>query len=219
MKCPSCKKENIDGVKFCKYCGSPLAGSYKTCANGHNYESNLSNCPFCPSSDYEKTMMDNSTNIRTIRASGSISDKTIIDTSAPTLSKSGSFTDNHEKTVIFNPDKTTQNSNSILPVAQRKLVAWLVTYDINPNGTDFRIFEGRTKIGKHRNNDIVINQSGVSDEHAVLLYREIDKKFVIQDSLSTNGTFVNKALIDEKVTLHNDDIITLGKVNLKLKII
>jgi len=50
-----------------------------------------------------------------------------------------------------------------------------------------------------------------------LLYR--DDTFILQDMLSTNGTFVNEEPIDDKVVLKNDDIIRVGSINLKLKTI
>ncbi len=214
MKCNSCKRENSDGVKFCKFCGSPLGGSYLTCVNGHNYESHHSKCPFCPSTDYEKTIMD-----KPAMMDISNTDKTIIDVSKPTLTKQESFQQNSDKTVIYNPEKSTGTTQENIQGVQRKLVGWFVTYDINSNGTDYRIYEGRTKIGKGRNNDMVINQAGITDEHAILLYRPLDKKFIIKDNLSTNGTFVNDQLIEDNFTLTNDDVVRIGKVNLKLKII
>jgi pSer/pThr/pTyr-binding forkhead associated (FHA) protein len=93
----------------------------------------------------------------------------------------------------------------------------LVTYDINPAGVDFKLFVGRHKIGGGNNNDIVIQQPGVSEGHAILLYRE--NKFVLQDMLSTNGTFVNGEAIEDRVVLKNDDVIRIGSINLKLKTI
>lgn len=227
MKCESCKKDNADGVKFCKYCGTPLVGNILRCVNGHNYDSSYSKCPFCPDTDNEKTVMDtpkiNSTRNQFNR--GYDVDKTIMDTSSPVLTPnrqpSQSFA-NNEKTVIYTPgnQQVTGINNSqsfVTQNATRKLIGWLVTYDINPNGTDYRIFEGRTRLGKRNTNDIIINHPGISDEHAIMLFR--DGKIVIQDNLSTNGTFVNGEMIDEKTTIKNDDIIKLGNLTLKLKVI
>nr|HPM03794.1 FHA domain-containing protein [Candidatus Cloacimonadota bacterium] len=56
-----------------------------------------------------------------------------------------------------------------------------------------------------------------SDDHAVILYR--DNKLWIQDQLSTNGTFVNDELIEEKTKLSNGDIIKMGNVKLKVVIV
>lgn len=219
MKCPSCKKMNNEGVKFCKYCGSPMLGGYSTCPNGHNYESHLPKCPFCPSTDYEKTMMESDSKISSPVAGKGREDKTIVDTSSPTLKASNDSAERSDKTVIYGIDKGGDLSeNGELKVSSgRKLVGWLVTYDINSFGTDYRLFEGRSKIGRSAKNDIIVNQQGISEEHTIILYRE--NKFYIQDNLSTNGTYVNGVSIDEKLVLKNDDLIKLGNVSFKLKII
>ena len=231
MKCDSCKKENAEGVKFCKYCGAPLMGNIVRCANGHNYDSSYSKCPFCPDPDSQKTVMD----VPKQGNSGFVAnrsfdvDRTIMDTSGPVLTQNKNNSQpsfNNEKTVIYNPANQQQNittgnqGNSqsfVSNAATRKLIGWLVTYDINPNGTDYRLYEGRTRLGKRNTNDIIINHPGISDEHAIMLYR--DGKIVIQDNLSTNGTFINGEIIDDKTALKNDDIVKLGNINLKLKVI
>ncbi|MEI7812762.1 MAG: FHA domain-containing protein [Ignavibacteria bacterium] len=219
MKCQNCKRENNDGVKFCKFCGSPIGSNFTICRNGHNYDSALAGCPFCPTAGYDKTRMDTSGNEKTTIDNSSVSDRTIIDASAPSLTSKG-YSGIGDKTVIFNPapkgEFYTQTAGQSA-VTQRKLVGWLVTFDINPNGVDYRLYEGRTKIGRTGRNDIIINQQGISDEHSIMLFR--DNKFIIQDNLSTNGTFVNSVSIDEKVILKNDDVIKIGNVHLKLKVI
>lgn len=218
MKCPSCKKENGDGIKFCKFCGSPIGGDFKKCANGHNYDSSLPKCPFCPSTDFEKTVMDSSPDEKTAMDKNNISDKTILDTSRPVLTPNANARTD-DKTIIYksSPKAGGIPSSSPTPQAQRKLIGWLVTFDINPNGTDYRLFEGRTRIGKRNTNDVIVNQPGVSEEHAIMLYR--DGKIIIEDKLSTNGTFVNGISIDEKTVLKTDDELKIGSITLKLKLI
>jgi len=188
-----------------------LQQGYKTCKNGHNYEAGLTDCPFCPSADMTlsgaKTMVEGGVDDR---------DKTIVDISAPRLTPAGSMPQpgNADKTMIYAPAAKAEQA----PVAGiRKLVGWLVTYDISPAGNDFKLYVGRHKIGRNPSCDILIQQPGISDEHAVLLYR--DEKFILQDMLSTNGTFVNDEAIDDKLVLKNDDIIKIGNIKLKLKII
>jgi pSer/pThr/pTyr-binding forkhead associated (FHA) protein len=46
-----------------------------------------------------------------------------------------------------------------------------------------------------------------------------DEKFILQDELSRNGTFVNGEQIEERVLLEDGDEITLGSVNFIIKII
>lgn len=227
MKCSSCNKENSPGAKFCKYCGSPISTSMKTCKNGHNYDSSLNDCPYCQPrtieyKDSTKNDSSGSSNLeRTILDDEKSRDKTVIDFSAPTLAVGNVNTSQSDKTTIFNPNENSQeNVNSQMKQVQgiRKLVGWLVTYDIDPNGKDFRIYEGKNKIGSNNiSNDIVIREEGISRDHAIILYRQ--GKFIIQDQLSNNGTFVNKKMIEDRLEIKNDDEISIGKINCKLKII
>lgn len=235
MRCSSCNRDNIDDAKFCKYCGKPLNSGYKTCPNGHKYNAEFSSCPHCPaSSGYRtiverdnsvpKTTIDNYSPNKTVMDSD-LSDKTIIDKSIPvikpvnpSINQNKSFNQGSDKTVIFGHSSGTGSQSQGEMVAKsRKLVGWLVTYDINPNGTDYRLYEGRTRIGKNNTSDIILAQPGVSEDHALLLYRE--GKFIIQDQLSTNGTFINGESIDDKVILKDNDEIMIGSIKLKIKII
>ncbi|MCS7054387.1 MAG: FHA domain-containing protein [Ignavibacterium sp.] len=215
MKCNNCKKENPDLAKFCKHCGSPLQEvGFKTCINGHNYKASLSKCPFCPSTDYEqtvrdldneKTLLDSSVN----KNPNSDDAKTIIDTSAPTIKRPNQLDD--QKTILIDVNRPLEG------IATRKLVGWIVTFDLNPNGTDFKLFEGRNVIGRSKNCDIVVDNRSISDKHCTILYR--NEKFIISDELSTNGTYVNNEMIEDKTYLKDNDLIKLGTVNFKIKII
>lgn len=216
MKCNNCHKENSSTAKFCKYCGSPLQLiGYKTCINGHNYDATLQKCPFCPSTDYEKTvrelesertLLDNSE--PTLNASSFDDEKTKIDTSSPTINRTQNLRD-EDKTVLISPE------NPLIQQPTRKLVGWLVTFDLNPNGVDFKLYEGRNVIGRSSKNDIVINHRSVSEKHCTILYR--NGKFIISDELSTNGTYVNNEIVEDKAYLNDNDIIKLGLINLKFR--
>lgn len=67
-------------------------------------------------------------------------------------------------------------------------------------------------IGRGKENDIVINDSTVSKEHAILI---IDKNgnLFIKDVGSTNGTYVNHQKISEKKMLQTTDDVLLGNFN------
>ena len=218
MKCRNCKKENPEGTKYCKYCGE-LLYEMKTCPNGHQYNASEKYCPHCPLPEQVKT--NNSDNMKTVAENYNINidsnDKTVLDNSKVVMSQNG--IDIKDKTVIASPDESKIQLEKIQSSRSRKLIGWLVTFDINPNGKDFKLFEGKTTIGKSDKNDIVILDPSVSSAHATILYRPLDKKLFIQDNLSTNGTFVNNNLIDDKQVLSDNDIITIGKINLKVKLI
>jgi pSer/pThr/pTyr-binding forkhead associated (FHA) protein len=101
------------------------------------------------------------------------------------------------------------------PLGLRRLTGWLVTFDLDPMGQDFRLFQGRHVIGSSPNCDIRLTVPGVSSEHAILLCR--NDKFIIEDNLSSNGTFVNNEMIEDKVYLGENDIIRIATIELKLK--
>lgn len=92
----------------------------------------------------------------------------------------------------------------------RKLVGFLVTYNRNPNGKSFNLYEGRNYIGRDSSCDISIpDDTEISGRHLSILYRSVDKKFKFRDEQSSNGTFVNKELLDEG-ELRNYDVIRVG---------
>ena len=215
MKCPKCNTENLKGASYCKRCGTDLSQNSKICKNGHNYDASLDECPFCPSygskGSYAETVFDSGVYDR---------DKTVIDVSSPQLKPAGGHArPDMDRTMIYSSQPASVGSSGARePQAGiRKLVGWLVTYDINPAGTDYKLYVGRQLIGRRASNDIVLQQPGVSEDHAIILYR--DDKLVIQDNLSTNGTYVNGKSIEERTELLNDDIIKVGTIELKVKII
>jgi len=63
------------------------------------------------------------------------------------------------------------------------------------------------KIGRLEGNDIIINDSSVSGNHAEVEFE--NNKFFLTDRQSKNGTFVNKQLVISR-ELRHDDHITIG---------
>lgn len=107
------------------------------------------------------------------------------------------------RTTIRPPKGTSQQKG-------RKLVGFLVSYNRNPLGKSYEIYEGKNFVGRDRSCDICIPDDGqISGRHMSILYRNVDNKFKYRDEQSSNGTFVNKELSDEG-ELQNFDIIRLG---------
>ena len=69
----------------------------------------------------------------------------------------------------------------------------------------------RLSIGRTRENDIVLENRGVSRKHAMIEFN--NNAAVIIDNESLNGTFVNSRKIDEEI-LRDQDTITIGKYSL-----
>jgi pSer/pThr/pTyr-binding forkhead associated (FHA) protein len=71
----------------------------------------------------------------------------------------------------------------------------------------------RKLIGRLGQSDILIDDSSVSREHAMIERR--DGRFVLEDLKSTNGTFVNGEFVNVRVLTHGDKI-RIGNTVLQL---
>ncbi|MCS7152375.1 MAG: FHA domain-containing protein [Bacteroidia bacterium] len=98
----------------------------------------------------------------------------------------------------------------------RKIVGWLVSFTLHPNGVDFRLYEGRNTIGTDHRCDIVINDPAASGHHLTILYRA--GEFLFRDELSTNGTFVNGEMQNEG-KLRDGDVIKVGNTEFRFRTI
>lgn len=92
----------------------------------------------------------------------------------------------------------------------RKLVGFLVTYNRTPMGKAYNIYEGRNYVGRDASCDISIpDDNQMSGKHLLIRYLSGNNKFSFKDEMSSNGTYVNKVLLDEG-ELQNYDIIRVG---------
>jgi len=71
-------------------------------------------------------------------------------------------------------------------------------------GRRFSVRPGRQTIGRRGDNNIVIGDSSVSASHAWIMNQQ--GHYVIMNTLSTNGTFVNDKRVHEAVLRHGDRI-------------
>ena len=193
----------------------------KTCSNGHFYEEKLTECPHCPKkntsneegNDKTTVLNDNSPTVAETTStkvfSGEASKGTqVVSNSSPGSSRSNSSQDFTKTRVTgADVDNETSGNNS---TDRKVLKGWIITYDIDKYGVDFKIYEGRNTIGKSSEQSITVMDSEVSSLHAVLLYRS--GKFYITDELSTNGVKVNdqELLPRDPHELNDGDKIALG---------
>jgi hypothetical protein len=70
----------------------------------------------------------------------------------------------------------------------------------------------RVTIGRRPENDIQIDNLGVSGEHAVIVTMQNDS--VCEDLKSTNGTLINGQIMEKRL-LQNHDVIEIGKHKMK----
>jgi len=194
---------------------------FKQCDQGHFYNDSLSECNYCPKkksvgSESKTEILSGASNTdHTLEAS---SDKTQIfgGGSSSSNSKSNNETFDPNKTTIGRPasDQESSKSNTL---RRRKLGGWLVSFDIEDFGVDFKLFEGRNTIGSKSSSDITVQDPQVSSLHGLILYKK--KKFILTDELSTNGTFLNGEELVPRNTydLNDGDEIKIGDTNLLFK--
>jgi len=83
------------------------------------------------------------------------------------------------------------------PAPDRRLVGFIVTYDLNPYGTFFPIYEGKTYLGTSPDADIVIDRNKdpvISGKHCLILFRT--RRLTIKDEDSSNGTWLDRGTLD-----------------------
>lgn len=82
--------------------------------------------------------------------------------------------------------------------------------DTLPKGRRFRIDSKGLKIGRGKNNDVIVPDHFVSIEHA--LFRQHKGVTLVEDLGSTNGTWVNGERIDSPVQLVVGDYVKIGSI-------
>ena len=209
---------------------------YKACGQGHFYSETQTECPYCPqggaSSDNsapggktevmgEGTDIDATEFVKTGGTEDVSADKTQVfsPSDMPTVPVGGGASPQNfdaNKTMIGGaedgPDPDAPNT-----VQRRKLRGWLVTFDIEEFGLDFRIIEGRNSIGSNPKNDITIQDVKASGEHAMILYKA--GEFMLSDEMSSNGTLLNGEDLDPRhpYPIKDGDVIRIGTSTLLFK--
>jgi len=90
--------------------------------------------------------------------------------------------------------------------------ARLTVVDSGPVALDKPVYTlgETTAIGRGEDNDIVVRDSFVSHEHALIT--RYKQGYWLTDLKSTNGTFHNNRRVTDEVALHNGDLLVVGAV-------
>ena len=194
---------------------------FNQCSKGHFYKDTMNECPYCPnggtSTGNDKTEVlgggDNQKTSANMDASKTqVFGGATESASASTPSSNQSF--DATKTIIGGGDTNYGDAKDQNEVSRRKLRGWLVSFDIEKFGMDFRVIEGRNTIGSNPSNDVTIQDRQVSGMHALILCKK--DKFIITDELSANGTLLNGEDLNprEPFNLNDGDEIRVGETNL-----
>lgn len=117
--------------------------------------------------------------------------------------------------LAFTELNSTKSSNSMivsLPVVARLVV--ISTGNASLSAAQYSIDES-VSIGRSDHNDIIVDDSFVSYEHACIT--AVKQNFVLTDLNSTNGTYLNDNKIDSDVVLQPGDAIKIGPVTFKFE--
>ena len=196
---------------------------FTQCEKGHFFNDNLSECPYCPRGQAES---DNEAKTEFIGGSdGGNSTETDVSTEKTQIF-GGNQNDGNDPTVKINDLDTTKTiiggttttaQPGSKPTSRRKLKGWLVTFDNEEFGMDYKIVEGRNIIGKKASCEITVQDGEVTGSHALILCRK--DKFILSDEMSTNGTLLNGDELTPRETydLNDGDSIRVGSTTLLFK--
>lgn len=93
----------------------------------------------------------------------------------------------------------------------------LESVDADGTHTEFLITRLPCRVGRSKENDLVISNLGLSRFHAVLA-RDITGQLRLIDENSTNGTFVNRHRVEGYCLLHENDIVHFASAEFKLRL-
>ena len=93
---------------------------------------------------------------------------------------------------------------------KRYVVGWLVSLSGPSRGESYAIRIGRNILGRDKRSDVSINDDQASSHHADLVFRPEERRFILMDHNSTNGTYVNEMEIEPRKDLLARDVVRVG---------
>lgn len=167
----------------------------KRCDNGHFIDESWDICPYCPQDQSEPE-------IPVVRPRAAE-----MHAAAPPAPLYQSREPARSSAAVL-PERTVAASR--IDAQKRYVVGWLVGLNGASRGEAFPVRMGRNVIGRDRKSDVVINDDQASSHHADLVFRPEEKRFILMDHNSTNGTYVNEAEIEPRRDLATNDVIRIG---------
>jgi hypothetical protein len=183
----------------------------KRCDNGHFIDETWDICPYCPQDQAGPELpVVRPRAVDPAPAPRSVS----IPAPPPAADSSGVRvhrpTSSAQAAAVQIPPMERTVAAAQLNAAKRYVVGWLVGLSGESRGESFPVRMGRNVIGRDRRSDIVIHDDQASSHHADLVFRPEEKRFILMDHNSTNGTYVNEAEIEPRRDLAPKDIVRIG---------
>ena len=188
----------------------------KRCDNGHFIDESWDLCPYCPQDASEPEIpvvrpraVEPSPSPSRSLAGGAAGSPPAEASAGPRAHRSTSSGPALAAVPQPHPVERTVASAQ-LNAAKRYVVAWLVGLNGASRGESFPVRMGRNVIGRDRRSDIIISDDQASSHHADLVFRPEERRFILMDHNSTNGTYVNELEIEPRRDLSAKDIIRIG---------
>jgi hypothetical protein len=178
----------------------------KRCENGHFIDESWDLCPYCPAegSDQEIPV------VRPARVAAVPEQaRPVAAPPPPTAPISRRETPPVQAPPMERTVAVPRTDASGTPT-KRYVVGWLIGLNGASRGESFPLRLGRNVLGRDRRSDVVVNDDQASSHHADLVFRPEEKRFILMDHNSTNGTYVNEAEIEPRRDLAGKDVIRIG---------
>lgn len=179
----------------------------KRCENGHFIDEAWDICPYCPQDQAEPE-------IPVVRPRAVEASAPAVAPPAPRRAATAPGPAAAAAVAVApapgEPERTVAAPRLESGAQKRYVVAWLVGINGATRGESFAVRMGRNVIGRDRRSDIVIHDDQASSHHADLVFRPEERRFILMDHNSTNGTYVNEMEIEPRRDLVGKDIIRIG---------
>ncbi len=188
-----------------------LAVADKRCANGHFIDESWDLCPYCPPEEKDadipvvRPSRFGSQYARTAPPSEPRRPAPAAPPVAPARRDAAPVQPPPmERTVAA------QKIGMVDASPRRYVVGWLVGLSGTARGESFPLRIGRNVLGRDSRSDIVVDDDQASSHHADLVFRPEERRFILMDHNSTNGTYVNEQEIEPRRDLIGNDIVRIG---------
>ena len=166
------------------------------CEKGHVYDAKLAECNYCP-----KTESAGSVDETEILGANNPTDKTQVFGGATQQSPSSKESFDPERTIISGGNTASAAGDAKDQRTQkRRLRAWLVSFDIEDFGIDFKVTEGKNTMGSKSSNDITIQDSQVSGLQGIILCKK-DKFSITPRNRKSNSVDVKDEVLSQQINI------------------
>jgi len=184
----------------------------KRCDNGHFIDESWDLCPYCPQDDAEPEIPI----VRPRAVDPSPATRSGAPHSAPAQATPAAAPataprpNSGAMLAVQPPPMERTVAASQINAMKRYVVGWLVGLTGPSRGESYPVRMGRNVLGRDKRSDIVIHDEQASAHHADLVFRPEERRFILMDHNSTNGTYVNEGEIEPRRDLSPKDVIRIG---------